>query len=1067
MTEATQTSSVAVRKKTDLSASHIVIQASAGTGKTFQLTHRFIRLLAAEVPAEQILATTFTRKAAAEILGRVLLRLASACESRESREELERAIGRGVSEARALKLLETISRNLHRLQICTLDSFLFRIVSSFSLELGLRPDWHLADDAAVERHRREAVSRMLEAADAHHIAELLRHVGKGGSKRQVHAEVENTAEDLYRLFIESGPQAWNWNQHRILLPRRTLETAIAELESMPEGDIPSRQHKATRSDVAKARERDWESFLRRGLAPKILRGEQYYRKDIDALLRQAYRPLIQHAMADIGGKLAARTKALRELLQAYDETYRARHEETGALSFEDLTRVVLSGDLGDRLDEIYYRIDGRVAHILLDEFQDTSLSQWQVLSPIVDEICAHGDDSRTFFCVGDTKQAIYGWRGGSADILRAVSQRENVSSQPLDCSYRSSPPIIDTVNKVFTRLAESRAVKDERRDAVAAWQSQFKLHSTAKTDQPGHVQVQVAPRAEKHSKQIRTNLAYAAEWIANQAPAMPQAHFGVLVRDNEAVSQMILELRSRGIDASEEGGVRITNSPAVVCVLELLRLADHPGDRIALHHVATSPLGPVVGLARNVTSQRYPEGVARRLASRVRRQLLEDGYGATISGWRQALAGVCDARERNRLAKLVEIAHAYHAQTNLRPEEFVRLAEAKKVEDPSASQVRVMTLHQSKGLEFEVVVLPHLDRDMHGRAPAVLTSRPAAAAPVERVCAYLSQEIADHFDELKPLMESYRHDVVEDPLSLFYVGLTRATHALYAVIAPPSRSEKEKIPFTYGGMLRATLAATHDGSPESIPYECGDPEWYARFLELRREQNPEDGRDPEPVLLRSPRLAQRTGRTRRLGSERPSELEGSGPSGDQAIGDRLRLSRSQVMLRGTFLHHCFEAVSWVEDGAPTKDFYATLARRLRLGHRDRDRYVREFKGSLEREAIRALLSVSGLPGGDRSSVRLERELGFAVRRDDRIVQGTFDRVVLHIAADGTYSALEIVDFKTDRFDDGDAERLMTLTDLYRPQLRAYREAASALFKIPESSVTARLAFVAAGIVVEV
>src|SRR5690606_14616117 len=79
----------------------------------------------------------------------------------------------------------------------------------------------------------------------------------------------------------------------------------------------------------------------------------------------------------------------------------------------------------DLLLEIYFRLDARVQHLMLDEFQDTSLDQWAVLDPIASEVAAHVDGfaSRTFFCVGDVKQAIYGWRGGCADLLSGMVDR--------------------------------------------------------------------------------------------------------------------------------------------------------------------------------------------------------------------------------------------------------------------------------------------------------------------------------------------------------------------------------------------------------------------------------------------------------------------------------------------------------------------------------------------------------------------------------------------------------------------------------------------------------------------
>ena len=118
----------------------IVIRASAGTGKTYQLTNRYIGQLTVGAEADQILATTFTRKAAGEILSRVLVRLARAAVDEDARRELGQAIDvRQLSPRQCLKLLSELTRNLHRIQICTLDSFFGCIARSFGLDLGLPP----------------------------------------------------------------------------------------------------------------------------------------------------------------------------------------------------------------------------------------------------------------------------------------------------------------------------------------------------------------------------------------------------------------------------------------------------------------------------------------------------------------------------------------------------------------------------------------------------------------------------------------------------------------------------------------------------------------------------------------------------------------------------------------------------------------------------------------------------------------------------------------------------------------------------------------------------------------
>ena len=114
-----------------------------------------------------------------------------------------------------------------------------------------------------------------------------------------------------------------------------------------------------------------------------------------------------------------------------------------------MTRRLGEAAIADRLDEVVYRLDGQVAHLLLDEFQDTSALQWRVLRPFAQRVIRGGED-RSFFCVGDVKQAIYGWRGGVAEIFDALDDEfGGLPSQALNESFRSSPVVIDCVNQVF------------------------------------------------------------------------------------------------------------------------------------------------------------------------------------------------------------------------------------------------------------------------------------------------------------------------------------------------------------------------------------------------------------------------------------------------------------------------------------------------------------------------------------------------------------------------------------------------------------------------------------------
>ena len=126
-----------------------VIRASAGTGKTFALSNRYLKLLASGVECQSILATTFTRKGAGEILDRIIGRLSDAALDESAAAKLSIELSWKISQARARHILHELLGNLHRLEISTLDSFFNRVAKAFSLELRLPPNWEIVQEQVI------------------------------------------------------------------------------------------------------------------------------------------------------------------------------------------------------------------------------------------------------------------------------------------------------------------------------------------------------------------------------------------------------------------------------------------------------------------------------------------------------------------------------------------------------------------------------------------------------------------------------------------------------------------------------------------------------------------------------------------------------------------------------------------------------------------------------------------------------------------------------------------------------------------------------------------------------
>jgi ATP-dependent exoDNAse (exonuclease V) beta subunit len=1049
-----------------------VIRASAGTGKTYQLSNRFLGLLAAGEPLDEILATTFTRKAAGEILARLLMRLAEAAADPEKLAELAGELkGAAVDRQRCLELLLGLVRRLHRIRVGTLDSFFIQMARSFGLELGLPPGWQIVDEIDDSALRAEAIRAVLRSEATREVVNLMHLLTKGEATRSVRDQIFAVVNDLYSVYIEAPQEAWE------ALPRPTplADAEVqAAIEALAEAPCPSdkRFERACQETLDNARAENWIGLLKKGLTSNVISGQRtFYSKPIPDELFDACERLARHARAKVLGDIANQTLAARRLLERFDGAYQRLKLARRALRFEDVARMLGPDSIAARLDEIAYRLDAPISHLLLDEFQDTSPLQWRVLRPFAARV-AGAKPHRSFFCVGDVKQAIYGWRGGEAEIFDALEEElPSLSAEPLNRSYRSSPVVIDTVNRVFGSLPANAAVRNYQ-EAAAQWARRFQTHSTKREDLSGHCRLVAAPRAKAGTDQRVMTWEFAVQEIERLYREAPGRSIGVLVRRNVAVAWLIRRLRQKKIEASEEGGNPLTDSPAVQWVLSLLAIADHPGHTAARFHVAHSPLGPVVGL-----TDYGDDAAARALSARLRAELMDQGYGPNLYRWARDLAPHCDARELARLMQLVEMGYGYEARATTRVDDFLTMVAETRVESPRAAAVRVMTVHQAKGLEFDIVVLPELDAKLVGQPPQVVVGRPGPARPIDRVLRYVSKDLWPLLPrEFETMFAEHQRRMAEEAFCVLYVALTRAKRAIHLVVAPSAENEKN-VPGTFAGVLRAALARAERLEPGAVAYEAGDPQWLVPLLSEGPEKRPEEAAEAVgPAVVRLAASPARLARA--LDRRSPSQLEGGGRV---RLADRLRIEAPEAMDRGSLIHAWFELIEWLEAGEPDDDALRRAAGPVAFAGLDVEAVIRQFRAALARPAVRAALvrstyeracapgeetPIHAGPHVSRPRWQVSREMPFAVRDGDAILSGKIDRLVVLYEGNHPLGA-DVLDFKTDAIPPGDAAALDARVAWYRPQLAAYRRAACRLARLEPEHVSARLVFTEPGIVVPV
>ena len=1119
------------------------VLASAGTGKTHALSTRLIRLLADGADIDDIFAATFARKAAGEILARVLQRLANAADpsSPEATGSLAAAIDRPAADAAFFRdLLVRVTSNVDRLAVGTLDSFFVTCADAARFELGLPPAWSIGTEADLAIQRRRAIHRTISDAlaagpsgeepgdsPAKLLATLMVQLSGGTTTTGLEEAIESIVTDLASLHRDAEPAAWD----RLSVPRPPSgEELTAAVETLRATDFEDSRVGDARDDAIAALEAsDWKSLLSKGMVPKLLAGEtKYQKKPIDPAVAGALWTIIGLARSVILARTAAQTRAIRDLLDRYSATADRLMASDGMVSFDDVTRLVGGAAADGTLDAARWRGIRFAKHLLIDEFQDTSPSQWRVLERLAEHaVTASG----SFFAVGDRKQAIYGWRGGAAELIDALPEffaagRRPLVSLDLAASYRSSPAILDTVNRVFGRLASAEPLADHAR-VVAGACSDFPQHVAAPARQtlPGWVRLRTCAAPEEGQKGADLLLAAAAARAAVLSRANPGRSVGVLVRTNKAAERVIARLKGfEGIVASAEGGQPLADSPAVEVLLSALHLVDHPSDSAARFHVATSPLAPLLGLDPSGAAGEVPAACTSTL-DRLRRALVDDGYGPVLSRLAAAVGTAGSHRDLRRLEQLVAAAREWDMAGGrsraglVRTAPFIHHCRTVNVADPVASPIRVMTIHKAKGLEFDLVVLTDLDHRLIARPPRVVVDRASPLEPIRGILVHVPREYQPLLPaEWQGVCAAASAPVVREAIATLYVGLTRAAEGMEILVRPATARERS-VPKTLAGVIRCTLPETPDAPPDTILWTHG------HLTDPADDTLPESGPAAPPPSAApttgptSAPLPQRKPPSKARAKSAPAEVASVAPAlpGPAATGDRPapihlrplgvgqrrrarprhtpsateggRMTSASALLdtgsraarsAGTLLHAWIEQFGW-DSAPPGDDLLRRIASREPGLAPDVEPLIGAFRVMCANPAVASILAApaprlperfvtDNLPAGP-AEPSLHREQAFAIDDGEGTLEGIIDRLVVWRRRGETVAA-EVVDFKFDGM--GGAERgaigagiLAEKTAFYAPQLRAYRRAVAALHALDPARVSCRLVFMRSGDIVAI
>ncbi len=436
----------------------MALKASAGSGKTFALSVRFLALLFKGANPSEILTLTFTKKATAEMKERILdyLKILQK-ENLEDEKEKEKSqnILKELEEKYHLKpdLVRNSAQKIYQrflnaeIRISTIDAFFQSILRKFCWFVGLSANFEVNED--TKAHQQQLNEGFLSTLNGEQLEELSVFIAQCLSYDNYTSDsiLERLRSLKNKLYLfDPNKKEPAFDEKGFLEKLRSLNQQIQSIE--------------TASDRAKTAIKcdDFRGFLNSSLT--WLKKKSEYR-DFKKLKDEI--PTLESECEEIENDLKryyeAREIALFKKFPKFIQLYDKATSKIQALDFDaikDKVHALLNGYEELPAEFFYFRLDSRIAHILIDEFQDTSLNDYKILAPFIDEIKAgigQAKWNRSVFFVGDVKQSIYAFRGSFSSLFESVAK--DFYHDNLEFNHRSSPLIINYVNTIFKKAYQN------------------------------------------------------------------------------------------------------------------------------------------------------------------------------------------------------------------------------------------------------------------------------------------------------------------------------------------------------------------------------------------------------------------------------------------------------------------------------------------------------------------------------------------------------------------------------------------------------------------------------------
>ncbi len=798
----------------------MVVDASAGSGKTLNLTRKLLQLLLSNrIPHNQlrnVLAVTFTNNATREMRQRVLGELKKiVLEEPESLRTMRNLLDGDTAElpSRANALLESILQNFGDLQIRTIDSFLVGILRSSAMSYGFSPEVEilLGDYRLVEK-----------AFDRYFRIQTRSEAGKRSIQELVELVSENRRSD--QSFI------WDPYSHLTREMKRLVRDLASEMSEPVIQDASGRQHEI----------KDEIHLLFKKINDIVIEGSWQTTKNFDRIsafgMKRDILELVQRAALSSvllkkqqgHGDLASANKAIASLCtqintlvsefallhaqQFYLPYLRATElisrtldgvkREEGTIFIEDVNKLLLSRIVREQVPEIYFRLGETIYHFLIDEFQDTSPIQWRNLEPLIENSLAEGG---TLFAVGDTKQSIFGFRGADWRVMKTLEttryfpSARSYETPSLTTNYRSGGVILGFVRDLFQKRIAQHV---DHEILSASGLSNFVQDPQSVKEEDGYVTVQLVAREEPGEDPERVVLGTLLDQI--RARGYAYRDIAIITPENENVVRVSGWLNEREIPFLSHSSLDVRKRKVVGEILALLHFLDSPIDD---HSFSTFLFGEI--FRRFCTEEASPAELRRFVFHSLKQsdaplyKRFQESYPSlwekafrrllTVVGYLPTYDLVCEVikilgvfqsipEEEASFAKFAEVVRLFEGEGSNTLKEFLSFAEEDadsgrwNIDIPAEiDAVTLMTVHKAKGLGFPVTIVLLYDGNIQVRN--MIMHEHDGHPMLLRVNAELRKKHAD----IEAVYAKERQKAEVDALNKVYVALTRAEAELHIV----------------------------------------------------------------------------------------------------------------------------------------------------------------------------------------------------------------------------------------------------------------------------------------------